>query len=177
MKNILKTTTLIASALLGFSACNKHDEKPLTLANAPKDATHQAAMGAGMGAGMGMAKPEKKESQVMVPGELKGKWKSIRIAVVDHGTKKETMVVVPAGADFQIPGTGLTIRAENMLPDFTMGGGVITSKSEKMENPAVQVRISEGGQERFRGWMFVKFPDTHAFDHPKYGLKLIEFIP
>lgn len=177
MKMSMKAITLVAGALLGLVACKKNDDKPLAMPAAPADATHQAAMGGGMGAGMGMAKPAKKESQVVVPEGLKGKWKAVRIVVVEHGSKKETPQVVPIGADYLIPGTGLTIRVDNPLPSFTMGDGIITSKSDKLENPAVQVRISEGGQERFKGWMFVKFPDTHAFDHPKYGLKLVDFVP
>ncbi|MDP2877172.1 MAG: DUF2155 domain-containing protein [Holophaga sp.] len=173
MKFSLQTATLVTVALLGLSACKKNDEKPLTLPGAPMDATH----GNAMGAGMGMPKAAKKESQVVVPEGLKGKWKSIQIAVVDKASKKETLHVVPVGKDFLIPGTGLTLRADNLLPDFSMGDGVISSKSENMENPAAQVRISEGGEERFKGWAFLKFPETHAFEHPKYALKLMAFVP
>lgn len=169
MKISMKTMTLVAAVLVGFSACKKQDDKPLAMPGAPMDAAH--------GTPMGMAKPAKKESQVVVPDALKDKWKSVRVAVVDKATGKETLQVVPVGKDFSLPGTGLTLRVENLLPEFSMGDGVITSKSEKLENPAAQVRISEDGQERFKGWLFAKFPDTHAFEHPKYALKLIEFIP
>ena len=58
-----------------------------------------------------------------------------------------------------------------------MGDGVITSRSEKLNNPAAQVKITEGGKDVFKGWMFAKFPETHAFEHPKYGLKLVDFVP
>jgi len=175
VKISLQTATLVTVALLGLSACKKNDEKPLTMPGAPMpmDATH----GVTPGAGMGMPKAAKKETQVVVPEGLKGKWKSIRVAVVDKASKKETLHVVPVGKDFLLPGTGLTLRADNLLPDFSMGDGVISSKSEKLENPAAQVRITEGGEERFKGWMFSKFPETHSFDHPKFALKLVEFIP
>ena len=161
MKIPMNTLIFAMAALSGLSACKKQDDKPLTLSGAP----------------MGLAKAAKKESRVVVPDALKGKWKAIRIAVVDKSSRKEYPHVVPVGTDYVIPGTGLTLRAENLLPDFRVGDGVITSKSDRLENPAVQVRIFEDGQERFKGWMFAKFPDTHSFDHPQYGLKLIEFVP
>lgn len=164
----------VAVALLPLAACKKQDEKASALplapgATAPMDAMHGAPGGMGMGA--------KKESMVVVPDGLKGKWKAVRIAVVEMGSRKETLHLVPVGADTPLPGTGLTIRVENLLPDFSMGAGVITSKSEQMENPAAQVKISEGGKEAFKGWMFLKFPDTHAFQHTKFALKLVEFVP
>lgn len=168
--------TLATLALLGLVACKKQDDKPLTapveqgapMAGAPVDSAH-----AGMGMGMGA----KKESKVVVPDSVKGKWKSVRIAVVDKASGKETLHAVPMGTDFAVPGTGLTLRLENPLPSFSMGDGVITSKSDQMENPAIQARISEGGKEQFKGWMFAKFPDTHAFVHPKVGLRMVEFLP
>lgn len=151
--------------MLSLVACKKQDQVPAPQPMAaPADAMH-GAMGA------------KKESMVVVPEALKGKWKAARIAVTELGSKKETLYVVPVGADFPLPGTGLTLRIESLLPDFTMGGGVITSKSENLENPAAQVRILEGGQETFKGWMFAKFPDTHAYQHTKFALKLVEFVP
>jgi len=152
--------------MLSLVACKKEDKVAAPLAPGA-DATHGAMPGMGT----------KKESMVVVPDALKGKWKAVRIAVVEIGSRKETVHVVPVGSDFPLPGTGLTLRVENLLPDFSMGSGVITSKSEKLENPAAQVRIFEGGKEGFKGWMFVKFPDTHAYQHSKYALKLVEFVP
>jgi hypothetical protein len=153
--------------MLSAVACKHQEKVPAPLPAAPADPLH------GMGGPMGA----KKESAVVVPEALKGRWKSARIVVTDIASKKETSHVVPVGSDFLLPGTGLTLRIESLLPDFTMGGGTITSKSEKMDNPAAQVRIFEGGKENFKGWMFVKFPDTHAFQHSKYALKLVEFVP
>jgi len=153
--------------LISVVGCKQQEKVPAPLPAAPADALH------GMGAPMGA----KKESAVVVPDALKGKWKAARLVVTEVASKKETSHLVPLGTDFLLPGTGLTIRIENLLPDFTMGNGIITSKSEKMENPAAQVRISEGGKEGFKGWMFAKFPDTHAYQHSKYALKLVEFVP
>jgi len=171
VKHVSKSLVAVMALVLPLGGCKKQEKKqlPAPLAAAPADATHGAMAGMGMGA--------KKESTVVVPGNIKNKWKAVRIVVVEVGTKKETVHVVPVGSDFAIPGTGLTLRVENLIPSFTMGGGVITTKSEKLENPAAQVKIFEGGKESFKGWMFAKFPDTHAYQNSKYSLRLVEFVP
>jgi hypothetical protein len=152
--------------LLPMTACKKEGGN---LAQAPQPAAPANATHGAM--------PAKKEALVVVPDTLKGKWKAVRIVVVEIASKKETAHIVPVGSDFPLSGTGLTLRVENLLPDFTMGSGVITSKSESMENPAAQVKIIEGGKDSFKGWMFAKFPDTHSYQHPKYALKLVDFVP
>lgn len=167
----------VVALVAALSACNKQDSKPLTMPSMPADSNHAGVNPQGMGEGMGMAHGgARKESQVVVPEAVKAQWKSARIAVVDRATGKESVQVVPFGTDKALPGTNLTIRLENPLPDFSMGDGVITTKSEKLENPALQLRVSEDGKEVFKGWLFAKFPDTHAFNHPKVGLKLVEFV-
>jgi hypothetical protein len=119
----------------------------------------------------------KKESVVSVPDSVKGKWKAVKIAVTDKGTNKETVYTVALGTDFTIPNSNLTIKVENFLPHFTMDGTTLTSQSNEPKNPAAQVRIVEGGKEVYKGWLFSLYPTTHAFNHPKYGFTLVDFIP
>ena len=153
--------------LLPLAACRKEDGKQ---PQAPQSVAPHGGMSA-------MGTPAKKESIVVVPEALKGKWKAVRIVVIEIASRKETTHAVPVGPEFKVPGTPLTLRVENLLPDFSMGGGVITSKSDRLDNPAAQVRVSEGGKEVFKGWMFTKFPEAHPFEHPRYALKVVELLP
>jgi hypothetical protein len=134
-----------------------------------------AAPAGQMGHGAMPAGP-KKESVVVVPESQKGKFKAIKITVTDLASKKETSVAVPLGTDFVLPGTGLTMHVDNLLPDFGMGEGVITSRTDKMNNPAAQIKVTEAGKEVFKGWLFSLYPDAHPFEHPKYGVKLVDFV-
>lgn len=127
--------------------------------------------------GMGMGGGARKESVVVVPEFQKGKYKGVRLSLMDLATKQETLLEVPLNTNFPIPGTGLAVRVENILSAFGMGDGVITSRSDTMANPAAQVVVSEGGQEVWKGWLFSLYPDTHAFGHAKYTLKLVTFLP
>ena len=57
-----------------------------------------------------------------------------------------------------------------------MGDGVITSKSDKLANPAAKASISDGKAECFNGWLFSMFPEAHPFEHPRYQIRLVEFV-
>ena len=119
----------------------------------------------------------KKEAVVVVPPSVKGKWKAVKIAVTDKETNKENIYTVAIGAGFTIPNTKLSVTVDNFLPHFTMDGTTLTSQSNEPKNPAAQIRIVEGGTEIFKGWLFSLYPTTHAFQHPKYGFTLVDFIP
>ena len=119
----------------------------------------------------------KKESVVVVPTSVKGKWKAVKIAVIEKETNKETVYTVAIGSGFTIPNTNLAVKVDNFLPHFMMDGTTLTSQSNLPKNPAAQIRILEGGNEIFKGWLFSLFPTTHAFQHPKYGFTLVDFIP
>jgi hypothetical protein len=119
----------------------------------------------------------KKESFVVVPSSVKGKWRAVKIAVTDKETNKENIYTVAIGSGFTIPDTRLEVRVDNFLPHFIMDGTTLTSQSNELKNPAAQIRIIDGGNEIFKGWLFSLFPTTHAFQHPKYGFTLVDFIP
>ena len=142
-----------------FAGCRKHDDNKV----------RQPAANAGQ--------PTKKESVVVVPDTVKGKWKAVKIAVTDKETNKETVYTVAIGSEFTIPNTKLTVKVDTFLPNFKMEGTMLTSQSNEPKNPAAQIRVIEGGNEIFKGWLFSLFPTTHDFQHPKYGFTLADFIP
>lgn len=119
----------------------------------------------------------KKEAVVVVPDSVRGKWKAVKIAVTNKETNKETVYTVAIGSEIAIPNAGLSIRVDNFLPHFMMEGTTLTSQSNEPKNPAAQIRIIEGGKEIFKGWLFSLYPTTHAFQHPKYGFTLVDFLP
>jgi len=142
--------------------CRRREEKPAAPAAMPQ--------------GHGSAAPHK-PSVVQVPDAIKARWKSARFTVVDMATQKTTPFTAEVGKDTPVPGTHLAIKLEALLPDFVMGNGVITSKSDKLANPAAKAIISEAGTERFSGWFFSQFPEAHPFEHPKYQIRMLALVP
>lgn len=119
----------------------------------------------------------RKQTEVTVPDNVKGKWKSVRISILDREKNKEGFVDIEVGKAMKVNGTNLVIKVENFLPHFIMDGTTLTSSSNSPKNPAAQVRITENGKEIFSGWLFTLYPNTHATQHSRYGFGLVDFSP
>lgn len=158
MKGSIGVLLLAGVAVLG---CRRKEEKPPMPGTPP-----------GHGA-MASRKP----SVVQVPEAIQAKWKAARFRVSEKGGGNPKDFVAQVGRDTPIPGTPLTLKVEALLPHFSMGDGVITSRSEQLANPAAKVGISQGGQPVFNGWFFSMFPEAHPFEHPTLQIRLVEFVP
>ncbi len=118
-----------------------------------------------------------KEKTIIVPPEVSQRWKGVKLAVIDKTRGTENIYAVPVGTPFKAASSTLTITVDAFLPAFTMEGTTITTSSNELVNPGAKVNISENGIPVFQGWLFSKFPNTHAVTHPKYGFSLIGAVP
>ena len=118
-----------------------------------------------------------REKKIVVSHDVLLRWKAVKIAVIDKIRGTENIYVVPIGAPFTVTPSKLTITVDAFLPAFTMEGTTITSSSNDLWNPAAKVTIDENGTLIFQGWLFAKFPNTHAVTHRKYGFSLIGAVP
>lgn len=114
---------------------------------------------------------------VEVPDAVKGKWKAVVITVEDKDKGAAQDYTIQLGSRFTIPGSDLTVEVKEFFPTFVMQGSSITSASNEPVNPAALVSVTEGGSEIFSGWLFAKYPTTHALSHPMFAVTLKEGIP
>jgi len=119
----------------------------------------------------------RKQTEVSVPDSVKGKWKSVKISIMDKEKKKEGFVEIEIGKTMKVNGTDLVIEVVTFLPHFIMDGTTLTSSTNSPKNPAVQIHVTENGLEVFKGWLFTLYPNTHASKHAKYGFGLVDFTP
>ncbi len=119
----------------------------------------------------------KKASTIVVPPFVAGKWKAVRIAVIDKTNVSQKVYTVPIGGSLSVPSSNMSIKVETFLPAFIMEGTTLTSSSNDLTNPGIKVQITEKGLVLFSGWIFSKFPNTHAFMHPRYGFSLVDAVP
>ncbi|MDD2320773.1 MAG: DUF2155 domain-containing protein [Geobacteraceae bacterium] len=146
---------LITVAL--FAGCTKSDENK-AVAPDPHDAM--------------MAQPV-----IVVPDTVKGKWKSVKIAVLDKSSGKSTDYDIAIGSKVAVPDSDLVIAVDTFFPDFVMDGATRTSRSNEPKNPAAQIRVEEKGTEIYKNWLFALLKTPHAFQHPKYELSLTGYSP
>jgi hypothetical protein len=157
-----KWLLLVAAVALMISlgACKKKEEAPISQQ--------------GAGGGVQDIPAVAPEIQVVVPENVKGTWKAVKLTIEDKVKNTTDDVVVNLGSEYAIPGSKIRIKVGDFLPDFRMQGSVITTASEEPNNPAVHVDVYDGEEQVFKGWLYSRFPGIHPFDQEKYGIKLKE---
>ncbi len=110
---------------------------------------------------------------ITVPKEVATKWSAVKLTVEDKVAKTTKEYTVAIGSELAVPNTKIKIKVLAFLPDFKMGDKDITSASDKPNNPAVQVAVTEPGKEEWKGWLYSLHPDVHPFPHEKIAITLV----
>ncbi len=179
-----KIFSVLAAVIILLSAvsCKKKEEQP----QAPPQSAlpqgplvdSQAQQPPSPGHGM---PGQKIEFKVVVPQEVESRWSAVKFVVEDKTKKKQQELSAPIGGELKIPDSNLTVKVGPFLPDFKMTGDMITSASNDLINPAVGVIVYENGAQIFPtsgqwGWLYLKFPSIHPFQHERFALALKEGI-
>ncbi len=155
-------STILCTILL-FFAVGCSEQKPQQEEPAPVKAMAHA--------------PVRQVLKVVVPESVEGMWQSVKVAVRDQQTGIEDIYSVDIGGSFLLPEEKLRVTVEIFLPAFVMDGKQITSASNRTTNPAVWIVIHEKEKEIYNGWLFGLYPDTHAYQHPRYNFSLLGYKP
>jgi hypothetical protein len=164
MKKLL-SIILVSGLVLSFTACKKKEEKP----QLPPG--HPSMQGGTPPAGMPADMP-KVDRTITVPKEVATKWTAVKLAVEDKIAKNTKEYTVAIGSELAVPNTKIKVKVLAFLPDFKMGDKEITSASDKPNNPAAQVAVTEPGKEEWKGWLYSLHPGIHPFTHEKLGITL-----
>ncbi len=156
--------TIFCTALLFIGAgCSEQSPPAQQNVSAPVQAVEQT--------------PVQQVLQVVVPDTVTKMWKSVRLAVRDQQTGLEDFYTVDVGGSFLLPAEQLRVTVDTFLPAFVMDGRQITSASNRPTNPAALLVIRQADNEVYSGWLFGLYPDTHAYQHPRYNFTLIGYKP
>ncbi|MEC9493339.1 DUF2155 domain-containing protein [Flexistipes sp.] len=123
----------------------------------------------------GMSSTDGKDRKIIVPEEVKAKFKSVIVEISDNssGSPKFIEREIMIGQKAEISGTPLTVEVEHYLPDFVMDqSGVMTSRTAEENMPAAKIKVYNKQGLIFDGWLFKNFPGIHSFQHPVYDIKL-----
>ena len=164
MKRIV-AALLVAGLMVSFAGCKKKEEKPQLPPGHP-------SMVGGMPPA-GMPDMPKVDRKVIVPKEVTAKWKAIKLTIEDKAAKSSKEYTIAIGAEQAVPNTAIKVKVLAFLPDFRMGDKDITSASDKPNNPAAQVSVTDGGKEVWNSWLYSMHPGIHPFQNDKIGLTLI----
>ena len=147
---------------VSFGACKKKEEG------------HPGMEGGMPPAGMqSMPNVPKVERTVVVSKEVTAKWKAVKLAVANKAAKTTKEYTVNVGSELTIPDTKMSVKVLNFLPDFKMSDKEFYSVSDKPNQPAAQVVVTENGKEIWTNWLFAMQPGVHPFQHENIGIVLI----
>ena len=116
--------------------------------------------------------------EIIVPKSVEGKWKAVKILVRDkQDEERNSIQTVELGSTFQLGDSGITVKAGEFFPNFVMDKASYTSMGNGLLNPAIHLVIRDKGKELYDGWTFAKYPGLYAFEHERYSLQLMDFVP
>lgn len=160
---------VVSLAMFGFG-CKKKEQQPVPQAPGQMQGMPGQMPGQPPHGNMG----PKTEKAIVIPDDVKGKWKKVVLIFEDKTTKKTSELTVKVGSEAEISGTGLKVAVGDFLPEFIMSESKITSASNEPKNPAVRVEVFENQKSIFKGWLYSKYPTVHPFEHGRYNIILKE---
>ena len=189
MKRLLIYVSILA-IVFTVAACGKKEEKKAETKTQIPAQQGQEGVYTGHGVpGPGMVMPEggadphgaatkqqEKESVIVIPDSVKGKWRGVILTIEDKKSNTKKDYELKLNSEFNIPDSKIVIKTGDFLPSFTMDGNIYTSKSNNSDNPGVNITVTESGKVIFKGWMFSKFPTMHPFMHNRFGVVLKEGV-
>ena len=169
--------TLLVISITGLTSCTKKETPPPP----PPIAQEQQSMMHGNGTqGMhshgDIQMPAAAEMKVIVPDDIKSRWKGVIFTVTDRENNSAKDYTVQLNGKVTISDSKIEIQAEEFLPDLKIDGNIYTTETSNLLNPAIHVMITENGKEVFKGWLFQKFPSVHPFKHQRFGIILKEAV-
>ncbi len=107
-------------------------------------------------------------------------WKAAKISVTaKDGSEEKTLELdfdATEATKVTVAGVTISVKAVEMVPDFVMSGTNIGSRSTELNNPAVQLIITEEGKEPVKQWLFEKMPSVNAYEHEKIAIATTGFV-
>ena len=126
----------------------------------------------------GVKEEVKIDRGIVVPKEVKGQWKAVKIMVRNKiDESRSSMKTASLGSSFNLGGSGIKVTVGPFMPNFVMTQKNYSSNGNELINPAVRLRVEDKGKILYEGWAFAKYPTMYAFEHDEFAFQLMDYIP
>jgi len=193
VQNIAQAFSLICvGILIGCSGSGDHTTPPqtkqiseVTLPQFEGSRSKLIQTGTGKNTGvnrdevhLGVKEKAKIDRGIIVPKEVEGKWKAVKIMVRNKiDESRSSMKTTALGSSFELEGSAIKVTVGPFMPNFVMTQTNYTSDGNELNNPAVQLVVEEKGKTLYDGWAFAKYPKMYAFEHEEFAFQLMDYIP
>jgi hypothetical protein len=72
-----------------------------------------------------------------------------------------------------VANTGLSLSVTAFVPAFISDAGVVSSSSNNLDNPAVQLQLHDRTGKVTEGWVFQSLPDFNSFSSKQVSVRLL----
>ncbi|MFQ5354109.1 MAG: hypothetical protein ACE5DR_04115 [Thermodesulfobacteriota bacterium] len=114
----------------------------------------------------------KTKKAVKISDEVKKKWTTARLEISDFQAKAIKTVDLKVGSTTQLTDDGYFVRVEVLVPDYTIAGDHIESRSNEPNNPAVLIALTKDDKVETRGWVFTQLPEFNSFNDKRFQFVL-----
>ena len=126
----------------------------------------------------GVKEKVKIDRGIVVPKEVKGQWKAVKIMVRNKiDESRNSMKTASLGSSFNLGESGIKVTVGPFMPNFVMTQKNYSSNGNELINPAVRLRVEDKGKILYEGWAFAKYPTMYAFEHDEFAFQLMDYIP
>ncbi|MEC8957576.1 MAG: hypothetical protein VX495_04205 [Nitrospinota bacterium] len=126
----------------------------------------------------GVKEKVKIDRGIVVPKEVKGQWKAVKIMVRNKiDESRNSMKTASLGSSFNLGESGIKVTVGPFMPNFVMTQKNYSSKGNELINPAVRLQVEDKGKILYEGWAFAKYPTMYAFEHDEFAFQLMDYIP
>ena len=127
---------------------------------------------------LGVKERVKIDRGIIVPKEVEGKWKAVKIMVRNKiDESRSSMKTTALGSSFELEGSAIKVSVGPFMPNFVMTQTNYTSNGNELNNPAVKLVVEEKGKILYEGWAFAKYPTLYAFEDEEFAFQLMDYIP
>lgn len=115
----------------------------------------------------------KTQKEVALQEDVLAKWKEVKMEVSDSSSKTTEVLTLKVGEIAPLKKSGLKLKVEAFVPDYSIVENHIESRSNEPKNPAVLVELVEGDKTVARGWVFKFFPEFNSYNNERIRLSLV----
>lgn len=105
------------------------------------------------------------------------KVKNVTVAVKDSSGAPIDTIMVDFASMQAVPGTPYKVELAGFAADFQITDEGVTSKSDKLNNPAVLLQFYKNDTPIGHQWLFARFPNVHANEEMAITASLVTFEP
>jgi len=112
------------------------------------------------------------KKEVRLSDAVKARWSEARLRITDNSSGHASSMTLKAGVVTPLGADDYKIKMDALVPDYTIAGDHIESRSNEPKNPAVLVTLFKGDKAVARGWVFRDLADFNSYNNERFHIVL-----